>query len=629
MPNQTLVFRITPASCGRMIGRFLLVFIITVAAATGRAQVAPAILPEMSVYSPRVANQEPTATFAMPVSALRFEPRVDLQSRNFAEGQADVTIRGGIFENTGFSVGAISIFDPQTGHYFAEIPVAPAMLGAPEIVSGADLALRSTNATSGAVAYQWRPIRTGGWASFGAGEFGLAQAEFYQGFLSESSDKGRRIGADVSLAHSNSNGSIPFGDHEYHRFNARIQLARGGSQTDLFAGYQDKFFGWPNLYTPFNSNETEDIQTLLTVLNHRRDFGVGNFLEFGAYYRRNEDDYAFNRFAPVGPIHPFQHTTSVRGAAASGRFTAGDYTFNLRAEVIADELTSTSLTFGPYRTRVITKLGVVPERSWKLHDGAILRAKAGVTYDDTDRGGSKVSPLIELAHESQGASERRIYGSYSQSTQVPTYTALKSNPAAGLFRGSQNLGRQTSRNAEIGISGRWAHWTARSTIFHRQDDDLVDWTFRRGVTARSANEMNVATTGIEVVGQRSWTMFDLVLGYTWLTKDPDYKGAAVDASFYALNFARHRFTAAMIARLSAQFEVRVDNEVRFQEANILRTTGGDDDVSTSIGLTYRPATLRRLSLTVAVDNLWDSDYQDVPAVPASQRQTSAMIRYVW
>ena len=130
-----------------MTGRFFC-FITAFAVTAAHAQSADRVLPELTVYSPRVANQSPVATFAMPVSALRFEPRVDLQTRNFAEGQADVTIRGGIFENTGFSVGAVSLFDPQTGHYFAEVPISPAMLRAPEIITGADLSLRSTNATS-------------------------------------------------------------------------------------------------------------------------------------------------------------------------------------------------------------------------------------------------------------------------------------------------------------------------------------------------------------------------------------------------------------------------------------------------------------------------------------------------
>ena len=74
------------------------------------------------VYSPSVANQEPAGTFAMPVSALRYEPLVDIEPRNMAEAQSDVTIRGDTFENTGLQVGALSIFDPQTGHYLTELP---------------------------------------------------------------------------------------------------------------------------------------------------------------------------------------------------------------------------------------------------------------------------------------------------------------------------------------------------------------------------------------------------------------------------------------------------------------------------------------------------------------------------
>ena len=66
------------------------------------AQTTPVSLPEVTVYSPRVANQAPAGAFAMPVSALRYEPQVDIQARNLTEAQSDVTIRGGIFENTGF-----------------------------------------------------------------------------------------------------------------------------------------------------------------------------------------------------------------------------------------------------------------------------------------------------------------------------------------------------------------------------------------------------------------------------------------------------------------------------------------------------------------------------------------------
>ena len=77
--------------------RILLVALVLIAPLG--AQVAPVSLPEVTVYSTRVANQSPTGTFATPVSPLRYEPQVDVQARNLTEAQADVTIRGGIFEN--------------------------------------------------------------------------------------------------------------------------------------------------------------------------------------------------------------------------------------------------------------------------------------------------------------------------------------------------------------------------------------------------------------------------------------------------------------------------------------------------------------------------------------------------
>ncbi len=586
-------------------------------------------LPEVAVYSTRVANQSPVGTFAMPVSVLRFEPRLDIAGRNFAEAQADVTIRGGIFENTGVRIGAVSVFDPQTGHYLAEIPVTPAMLGAPEILTGAEHALNAANSTVGAVAYGWRPIRGVGSLALAAGQDGLNRQELYQGWMSDLRVGGQRLAADVAWSRSEAEGSVPLGEHNFDRFNARVQLAGATSQTDLVAGYQAKFFGWPNLYTPFNSNETENLQTLLVAWNHRTDFGRGDFVEAGAWYRRNKDDYAYNRFAAVGPVHPFQHTTWAQGAAVGGRKTAGDLAINFRGEVLADELKSTSLTAGDFRTRTVTKFSLVPEKTWTLGSGERVVLKAGVGYDDGNRSGGKGSPIVELAREEPAAALQRIYFSYAQTTQVPTYTALNASASSGLFRGNANLGRQTSRNLELGARFAWAGWSGQAAVFYRRDDALVDWTFRRGVTARTANAVDIDTTGVELVARRAWRAMDLVVGYTGLTKNAGYRGAVVDASFYALNYARHRLTAAITARLGGGFEVRMDNVARIQADNVLRVIGGDSAVTSSLGLGYRPRSWQGVEFSAMADNVWDDRFQEVPAVPASRRQISIGASYVW
>lgn len=131
-------------------------------AETDRLEESAATLPTLYIEGQETANIRPVATYASPVSNLEFNPRVDFQSRNMAEAQGDVTIRGGIFENTGFRVGAATLVDPQTGHYYAELPIAPEMLTLPRVLVGAENALYGFNSSVGTIDYAWTQVQSGG-----------------------------------------------------------------------------------------------------------------------------------------------------------------------------------------------------------------------------------------------------------------------------------------------------------------------------------------------------------------------------------------------------------------------------------------------------------------------------------
>lgn len=584
-------------------------------------QPAPVPLPSVGVQAMRVANEEPVGTFAMPVSALRFEPLVDVQSRNLAEGQADVAIRAGLFEQTGFRIGVLPLFDPQTGHYFAELPLPPEVLSGPQVLTGVAHALAGWNAGAGTIAYGWRPIRRARMVQAAAGEDRTRRASWYEGWT-VATRGGATIGVDTSFAASRSDGSVPLGDHDFRRVHSRVQRRGDTAQTDLFAGYQAKFFGWPNLYTPFNSAESENLQTVLVALHHREDWGGDDGIELGAYYRRNKDDYAFNRFAPVGPVHPFQHTTWVRAAAAEVRHTWAGARWRARAVVLGDRLVSTSLTAGRYRDRIHRTVALAPEWRGVRAGGGSWEGRVGVTYDDTSRDDDAWSPVAEVVLD-RGASARgprRLHVGYGVATQTATYTALNAAAGAGLFRGNPNLDRQTARTLEAGFAGTGWGWTGQVAVFRRWDDALVDWTYRRGVTARTANPVDLATTGAEAVIRRSHERWDLVLGLTTYARRSDYRGAAVDASFYALNFPRVRATVAIVARLGRGWEVRLDNEVRRQEANLLRRSAGRDAFLSAGAVTFTPPAWRGISFALQGENLWNDAFEEVPAVPAARRQ---------
>ena len=207
-------------------------------------------LPTLVIHGQEVANLRPVTTYETPVSNLEFNPRIDFQSRNMAEAQGDVSIRGGIFENTGFRVGSATLIDPQTGHYSAELPIAPEMLTAPDVLVAGDNALYGFNSTVGTISYGWSQIQDGGSATIGGGDHDLNFQRLHHavtGTFANADDWS--WGAEIETSRSESDGTIQYGDHDFDRTTGRVQLVGPNSQTDFFAGYQVKKFGWPGMYT--------------------------------------------------------------------------------------------------------------------------------------------------------------------------------------------------------------------------------------------------------------------------------------------------------------------------------------------------------------------------------------------
>ena len=134
--------------------------------------------------------------------------------------------------------------------------------------------------------------------------------------------------------------------------------------------------------------------------------------------------------------------------------------------------------------------------------------------------------------------------------------------------------------------------------------------------------------GFEAFLTRTWDNVDIAAGITWLDKESDYGDADVDASFYALNFARNRATLALRYRFADEFELRLDTEYRRQEDNPLRA-GDDDAFLASAALEWSAAGRNGWRLALIADNLADSDFQPFPGTPAYGRQYSLSAGYAW
>jgi len=587
-------------------------------------------LSEVTVKATRVANESPASSYATAATALRFDPLTELQSRGIAEGQSDVTVRGGLFENTGFKLGSVTVTDPQTGHYVAELPVDPGLMTVPSIYKGIDSAIEGFNSAIATVSYGIKRVNDGGFLTLGAGSDSLNFQSLRFGHVTTNA-AGNDIGVAVSVARSEGDGSVAFGDHEFARANIQLQHVTSDTQTDLIVSYQDKFFGWPGAYTGFASlPEIDDTQTTLLLVNHRRESESGWF-EAGGFYRRLVDDYDFNRTTLESGIPgSFEHASKVVGIGFQGLQQVGVVAWRYGGQLTSDKLVrSTDLTNGLFTDRTYATFSVVPSIETDLSGGSTLIWRVGATLDYSDRDSNAVSPLLGITlsrSDARGATDYIF--EYATTSQVPGYTALNSTPT-GLFGGNPLLGREKAKQLSISVERDTADWQFRATLFSRRDDDLVDWTYAMGAPfARQANAVDLDVIGVEAFFVRSWDSIDLAVGYTVLDKDADYGSAQVDASFYALNFAKQRATLALTYRFPRGFEVRIDNEYRVQEDNPLRV-GDDSTYLASASLRWSSAGEHRFGAALVVDNATDSEYQPFPGTPASGRQISLSASYTW
>lgn len=531
--------------------------------------------------------------------ALRWGLGVDLQARSPA--QADVSLRGGSFEQVLVLVDGIPVSDAQTGHFDLDLAVPLDLVERIEIVRGQGSSLYGTDAVGGVINVVTRTsggaraharLEGGSFGSvLGAVSFDLALPGAWQAVGSVQGDRsdGHRDGVDhkAGLGHAGLRGPL------------------AGGQLQLQAGWASRDFGADGFYAPAPSYEETRTQTL----SARWDRQVGRAETIVMLFRRgHDDDFILRRADPS--FYRNLHTTTQNGAEASVRLRGGrGLGVVIGGQAVRHDLRSTNLG-----DRDELRGGLFAEGG--LEQGR-LRLRAGARLEGREGFGSWLAPSASTSLDVTSA--LRVRASIGRSYRTPTFTERFYADPANVARA--DVAAESALSTELGLD--WAPLpdiTVRSTWFRREARDLIDWArpvaAPQGVPWETRNVGRADFEGLElqVEGVRlGVARFDAAA--SWLAVDADASEGF--ESKYALRPLTRALQAGMQVPLPAAstLNVRVREQRRRGEAEGQTVT----DLRVSA-----PAFDGQLWLDLT--NAFDTRYPDISGKPAPGRALRSGMR---
>lgn len=419
---------------------------------------------------------------------LQWLPGVDVRQRGPGGVQADITLRGGGFEQTAVMIDGLRMNDVQTGHHNMNLPLLPQDIERIEIIKGGTSRLFGANALDGAVnIIPKRGAERGLNVQATLGDFRLRDIQAGLSFSADDIDHrlslqamatdGARAGADadvVSAAYSaHSTGSL--GSIRAH------------------VGILTRSFGARGFYTPNFPDAWERTHTQFAGIVYRLPAGESFDVTARFGYRRNEDEFRLKRDTPTF-YQNIHQTDQFTGQLVSSYHSSVGRT-SLVIDAGTDAIESTNLG---NRNRV--RGAVTLDQSVPLSDDLYVGFGGGMMMF-SDRtpipvGGVDVSYII--------APQSRLYGTLNRSARIPSYTDLYySDP---VTRGNAALRLEHALSAEGGVVYTTGAVQWNGAVYTRWATDMIDYALYTGDVFVAANIGNVDVTGMEA-GMR-WRVKD-------------------------------------------------------------------------------------------------------------------------
>lgn len=545
---------------------------------------------------------------------LQYVAGIDVRQRGVHGVQADVSIRGGTFDQVLILINGIKMADPQTGHHTLNLPLNMENIERIEILKGPAARIFGANAFAGAINIVTRtPDEAFITINAEGGQNGLGGIN-----VSASLPKGK-LKQYISVGRQFSDGYRHNTDYDISNYLYQSEYKIDGSQKlEILGSFTERSFGANSFYgnnTPFWSNQYEEVQTSLLNVGYKKvkdNFAINTRIN----WRRNQDEYLLIR--NDANFYRNLHISNVINLESHADFYSKAGTTGIGVEISQMYLRSNNL--GKHDRSTAT---LFLEHRLSLLDNK-LDITPGVSVSYYSDFGTHFFPGVDVGYAvSNGI---KIFGNTGYTWRIPTFTDLFYEDSANL--GNEDLQPESALSYEAGIKYDKNGVRANLSWFMRDGTDLIDWT-RLADTLKwqPSNIANLTMKGFDVnlnyspryLTKSNFSVKNISIGYTYI--DAEVPELETGLSRYVLENLNHQFSLGLdfqlISKLNLGFRYRFVDRVS-EDDNPDNTIVLGDGLNRLDGYSVMDGKItwqeKNYSIYIAANNLGNTKYLETNLV---------------
>ena len=560
---------------------------------------------------------------------LEYAINVDVRQRGGQGVQADISMRGGTFEQVLVMLNGIKLNDPQTGHHTMDIPVSLEQIERIEVITGGASRIFGNYAYTGAINIITKSEMANS-VSISGGE-----NAFKSGGINYHTSTGN-LKHNISVNQKESDGYIEGMDYKIKNYYYQAKTNIDGINALFNAGYTNKEFGAFSFYTPKYPNQFETTQTTFASLQLRKKGKIT--LDNKISWRKHNDEFILFRENPSW-YHNFHETNvfsmdmNVIQKTKTGTNVIGMEirTDNIISNVLGNDLESpieidTNNFY--YKGARTTTTNLFIEKNINLNNLAI---SAGIMMNINSEYGNEYFPGIDMAYNF--SNNIKLFTSYNKSMRTPNYTELYY--LSPTNQGNINLKSEHSTNQELGLKWNGNSHQTTFTYYKREGENMIDWVLINGDSIwRTHNLSQLTTTGYELNSRIDINkMFNIslpisTLNINYAINESDTTSEGFQSA-YVLDHLKSNLSFTASQNISKN--IRIDWRASRQDRE-----GGYIDFESGKDVEYLPFWLisTRLSCKVfnnstiflEINNLFDNEYVDFGNIPQPGRWMRAGVK---